>query len=117
MLFGAGFTIGNVLGSWAADRNLMRTLQLALFASCAALLVLTASAHDKPLAAAALSLVGASAYATVPGFTARVIGMAGGGGGTLASAAAVAAFNLGKPPAPTSAASPSRSATARRARD
>lgn len=95
VLFGAGFTLGNVVGSWAADKNLMLTLQLALLGSCVSLLVFVRTAHSEAGAAATLFAVGLCAYATVPGLTARVINVAGAGGRTLASSAAVSAFNIG----------------------
>jgi len=94
-LFGAGFTVGNVVGAWAADKNLMLTVRLALLGSFLALLVFVDASHNKAGAAATLFVVGMFAYATVPGFTARVIDMAGSAGNTLASAAVVSAFNLG----------------------
>lgn len=94
VLFGAGFAVGNVVGALAADKNEMLTLRIALLGSFLSLMALGATSHDKPAAAAALFLVGMFAFATVPGFTARVIRLAG-ARATLASSAAASAFNLG----------------------
>jgi DHA1 family inner membrane transport protein len=95
VLFGAGLTLGNVVGAWAADRRLMASLQIVLIGLVAVLAAFAETAHERVGAAVTLFLVGFFAYATVPGFTARVINMAGASGATLASSAAVAAFNLG----------------------
>jgi DHA1 family inner membrane transport protein len=95
VLFGSGLTVGNLAGARAADRNLMGTLCAALAGLVVVLLVFTATSHQQFAAAVTLFLVGAFAYATVPGFTARVINSPGTTGTTLASSAAVAAFNLG----------------------
>lgn len=94
-LFGAGMVVGNLIGARAADFNMMRTLVLALAGLVLVMVVFSAALHDKATAATALFILGGFAYATVPGFTMRVINSASSSGNTLASAAAVAAFNLG----------------------
>ncbi len=95
VLFGAGLTVGNLAGARAADHDLMATLRFVLLGLTVMLLVFAETSHQRVAAAVTLFGVGAFAYATVPGFTARVINSAGSAGSTLASSAAVAAFNLG----------------------
>jgi MFS transporter, DHA1 family, inner membrane transport protein len=95
VVFGTGLTLGNIAGARAADKNLMAALRRILLALTATLAAFTWTSHDRVGAAITLFLVGFFAYATVPGFTIRVINSAGGESATLASSAAVAAFNLG----------------------
>jgi MFS transporter, DHA1 family, inner membrane transport protein len=95
VVFGTGLTVGNVVGARAADKNLMPALLRILVALTVTLAAFTWTSHDRVSAAVTLFLVGFFAYATVPGFTTRVINSAGVHSATLASSAAVAAFNLG----------------------
>ncbi|QUQ62300.1 MFS transporter arabinose efflux permease [Kutzneria sp. CA-103260] len=88
VVFGVGLVIGNWLGARAADWRLMGTI-ITLLTILAALLLVFAEFPS----VITLFLLGVVAFATVPAFTSRVI--ATGGGTTLASSAAVAAFNLG----------------------
>ncbi|WP_405637701.1 MFS transporter [Streptomyces sp. NBC_01178] len=94
VLFGIGMFLGNLLGGKFADRALMPMLFTALSALTAALLLFTATAHDKILAAITLSLIGALGFATVPPLQKRVLDQAS-AAPTLASAANIGAFNLG----------------------
>jgi DHA1 family inner membrane transport protein len=96
VVFGLGFVIGNLAGARAADTHLMPTLIGLLAGMVVILAVFPVTAHGRISAAVTLFLLGACAYATVPGFTTRVINSAADAeSSTLASSAAVAAFNLG----------------------
>ncbi len=88
VVFGVGLVLGNWVGARAADWKLMGTI-ITLLSTLVALLLVFAEFPS----VATLFLLGVVAFATVPAFTSRVI--VTGGGTTLASSAAVAAFNLG----------------------
>jgi len=88
VVFGVGLVLGNWLGARAADWRLMTTIIVLLTALTVLLLVFAAWPS-----AVTLFALGVVAFATVPAFTSRVF--VTGGGTTLASSAAVAAFNLG----------------------
>jgi DHA1 family inner membrane transport protein len=94
VLFGVGMFLGNLLGGKFADRRLMPMLFTALAGLTAALLLFTATAHNKVLAAITLSLIGALGFATVPPLQKWVLDQAS-AAPTLASAANIGAFNLG----------------------
>jgi DHA1 family inner membrane transport protein len=94
VLFGVGMFLGNLLGGRFADRRLMPMLFTALGGLSVALLLFTATAHDKVLAAITLSLIGALGFATVPPLQKWVLEQAS-AAPTLASAANIGAFNLG----------------------
>ncbi|MFI8194160.1 MFS transporter [Streptomyces sp. NPDC085946] len=94
VLFGVGMFLGNLLGGRFADRALMPMLFTALAALTAALLLFTATAHNKALAAITLTLIGALGFATVPPLQKWVLDQAS-AAPTLASAANIGAFNLG----------------------
>ncbi|GAA3810361.1 MFS transporter [Streptomyces coacervatus] len=94
VLFGAGMFLGNLVGGRFADRALMPMLFTALGALSLALLLFTATAHNKVLAALTLTLIGALGFATVPPLQKWVLDQAS-AAPTLASAANIGAFNLG----------------------
>ncbi|MFJ8330140.1 MFS transporter [Streptomyces sp. NPDC094437] len=94
VLFGAGMFLGNLVGGRFADRALMPMLFTALGALSLTLLLFTATAHHKVLAALTLTLVGALGFATVPPLQKWVLDQAS-AAPTLASAANIGAFNLG----------------------
>ncbi|MFE7114160.1 MFS transporter [Streptomyces sp. NPDC057654] len=94
VLFGIGMFLGNLLGGKFADRRLMPMLLTTLAALTGALLLFTATAHNKVLAAITLSLIGALGFATVPPLQKWVLDQAS-AAPTLASAANIGAFNLG----------------------
>ncbi|MFE7330554.1 MFS transporter [Streptomyces sp. NPDC057565] len=94
VLFGIGMFLGNLIGGRFADRRLMPMLFTALAGLSAALLLFTATAHNKVLAAITLSLIGALGFATVPPLQKWVLDQAP-AAPTLASAANIGAFNLG----------------------
>lgn len=94
VLFGAGMFLGNLVGGRLADRALMPMLFTALGALSLALLLFTATAQHKVLAALTLTLIGALGFATVPPLQKWVLDQAS-AAPTLASAANIGAFNLG----------------------
>ncbi|MFJ4781922.1 MFS transporter [Streptomyces sp. NPDC088794] len=94
VLFGVGMFLGNLLGGRFADRALMPMLFTALAALTATLLLFTATAHNKALAAITLTLIGALGFATVPPLQKWVLDQAS-AAPTLASAVNIGAFNLG----------------------
>ncbi|MFG1640874.1 MFS transporter [Amycolatopsis sp. NPDC049252] len=94
VLFGAGLFAGNLLGGKAADRRLMPSLYVILAALALVLVVFVFTAHAKVPAAITIVLFGAAGFATVPPLQARVMAKAE-GAPALASAANIAAFNLG----------------------
>ncbi|WP_439382344.1 MFS transporter [Amycolatopsis lexingtonensis] len=94
VLFGAGLFAGNLLGGRAADRKLMPSLYVILAALAVVLVAFVFTAHAKVPAAITIALFGAAGFATVPPLQARVMAKAE-GAPALASAANIAAFNLG----------------------
>jgi len=94
VLFGIGMFLGNLVGGRFADRALMPMLFTALGALSLALLLFTATAHNKVLAAITLTLIGALGFSTVPPLQKWVLDQAS-AAPTLASAANIGAFNLG----------------------
>ncbi|MCX5063390.1 MFS transporter [Streptomyces sp. NBC_00201] len=94
VLFGVGMFLGNLVGGRFADRALMPMLFTALAALSLTLLLFTATAHNRVLAAITLTLIGALGFATVPPLQKWVLDQAS-AAPTLASAANIGAFNLG----------------------
>ena len=94
VLFGGGLFVGNLLGGKAADRKLMPSLYVILAALSVVLLVFVFTAHAQLPAAITIALFGAAGFATVAPLQARVMQKAE-GAPALASAANIAAFNLG----------------------
>ncbi|WP_116109317.1 MFS transporter [Amycolatopsis ruanii] len=94
VLFGGGLVVGNLLGGKAADRALMPSLYVILAALAVVLVAFVFTAHAQLPAAVTIALFGAAGFATVPPLQARVMAKAG-DAPALASAANIAAFNLG----------------------
>jgi DHA1 family inner membrane transport protein len=94
VLFGGGLFIGNLLGGKAADKNLMPSLYVILATLSAVLVVFVFTAHAQLPAAITIAVFGAAGFATVAPLQARVMSKAA-GAPALASAANIAAFNLG----------------------
>lgn len=94
VLIGVGLFIGNLLGGRAADRALMPSLYASLAALAAVLFVFTATAHSQLGSVLTIALFGVAGFATVAPLQMRVLTKAA-GAPALASAANVAAFNLG----------------------
>ncbi|TDD45611.1 MFS transporter [Kribbella antibiotica] len=94
VLFGGGLVVGNLLGGKAADRSLMPSLYVILALLAAVLVVFVFTAHAKVPAAITIAIFGAAGFATVAPLQKRVMDKAA-GAPALASAANIAAFNLG----------------------
>ncbi|MEU4802438.1 MFS transporter [Actinosynnema sp. NPDC023587] len=94
VLFGAGLCVGNVLGGRAADRRLMPSLYAILALLVVVLVAFVFTAHSPLLSAVTIALLGVVGFATVAPLQTRVLHQAE-GAPALASAANIAAFNLG----------------------
>jgi DHA1 family inner membrane transport protein len=94
ILFGVGLSVGNIIGGRAADRAVMPSLCVILAVLAVVLFTFVFTAHSRPLAIGTIVLFGAAGFATVPPLQARVMQQAH-GAPALASAANIAAFNLG----------------------
>jgi DHA1 family inner membrane transport protein len=94
VLFGGGLFVGNLLGGKAADRKLMPSLYVILAALALVLVAFVFTAHAQVPAAITIAVFGAAGFATVPPLQMRVMAKAE-GAPALASAANIAAFNLG----------------------
>lgn len=94
VLFGVGLCVGNLLGGRAADWRLMPSLYVVLGSLALVLVVFVATAHAELPAAVTIAVFGAVGFATVPLLQMRVMQQAE-GAPALASAANIAAFNLG----------------------
>lgn len=94
VLFGVGLFAGNLLGGRAADRSVMKSVVVILISLAAVLTAFVFTAHSPVLAAITIVLFGAAGFATVPPLQMRVMQTAQ-GAPALASAANIAAFNLG----------------------
>jgi DHA1 family inner membrane transport protein len=94
VLFGVGLCVGNVLGGKAADKAVMRSLYVILGALALVLLVFVQTARAPLPAAITVFFFGVVGFATVPPLQTRVMQKAE-GAPALASAANIAAFNLG----------------------
>ncbi|MCE7011182.1 MFS transporter [Kibdelosporangium philippinense] len=94
VLFGVGMVAGNLFGGKAADKALMPSLYGILAVLAIVLGVFTFTAHAQIPAAITILVFGVAASATVAPLQARVMDKAE-GAPALASAANIAAFNLG----------------------
>ena len=94
VLFGGGFVVGNLVGGKLADRALMPSIYGILLTLAAVLALFTVTAHAKLPAAITVALLGAASMATAAPFQTRVMTTAA-AAPALASAANIAAFNLG----------------------
>ncbi|MFD0206500.1 MULTISPECIES: MFS transporter [Saccharothrix] len=94
VLFGAGLCVGNVIGGRAADRRLMPSLYAFLGLLAVVLVVFVFTARWPVPAAVTIAVFGVFGFATVAPLQARVLEQAS-GAPALASAANIAAFNLG----------------------
>lgn len=96
MLFGAGLTLGNVVGGRLADRALMPSLMSILVALALALVmaVFAGTSHAAVPAAVTVFLWGIAAFATVPPLQMRVVEKAS-HAPHLASTLNIGAFNVG----------------------
>ncbi|XAS64720.1 MFS transporter [Micrococcaceae bacterium Sec5.8] len=94
ILFGVGLFIGNTVGGKAADRNVDRTLLVALSVLVVVLVAFALTAGNQPMTIASMVLLGGFGFATVPGLQMRVMKYAT-TAPTLASGANIGAFNVG----------------------
>jgi DHA1 family inner membrane transport protein len=94
ILFGVGLFVGNTAGGKAADRNVDRTLLVALSALVVVLVIFALTSANQPMTIASMVLLGGFGFATVPGLQMRVMKYAT-AAPTLASGANIGAFNVG----------------------
>lgn len=94
VLFGAGLTVGNVVGGKLADRALMPSLMAILVALAAVMAVFAKTSHLPLPAAATVFVWGIMAFATVPPLQMRVVEKAR-HAPNLASTLNIGAFNVG----------------------
>jgi len=94
ILFGVGLFIGNTIGGKAADKNVDRTLLVALAVLVVVLTAFALTAGNQPMTIASMVLLGGFGFATVPGLQMRVMKYAT-SAPTLASGANIGAFNVG----------------------
>ncbi len=91
---GVGMTVGNVIGGWASDRDLTRTLLLG-FSTYIVIMALYATLAAQPVALFLLVFgVGATGSALIPSIQSRIIRIAG-DAELLGAAMNHAAFNVG----------------------
>ncbi len=93
-IYGVGLVIGNILGGRAADKALIPTIYGLLTALAILLGIFVFTAHYKIPAAITLFLLGAIGFGLVSPLQKYILNKAE-GAPTLASAANIAAFNLG----------------------
>ncbi len=94
VLFGAGITIGNIIGGKLADRKLMPSLIGILLVLAVVLAVFTITDQYKVPALITIFILGIAAFGTVPGLQLHMLNTAK-EAPTLASTLNIAAFNLG----------------------
>ncbi|MFI6653659.1 MFS transporter [Streptomyces sp. NPDC050529] len=94
VLFGVGLCAGNLIGGKVADRALMPSLYVILTLLALVLAAFVFTARAPVPAAITIAVFGAVGFATVPPLQMRVMQKAE-GAPALASAANIAAFNLG----------------------
>jgi DHA1 family inner membrane transport protein len=95
LVFGAGLSIGNIVGGRLADRGLARALTGTLAGLVVVLMALAPALSAEAPAIIFVGLLGAAACATVAPLQLRVLQKAGSAGRNLASSLNIAAFNLG----------------------
>jgi DHA1 family inner membrane transport protein len=94
VLFGIGLFIGNFVGGWAADRDLTRTLRVLSLLLPVVLIAYGMLASYRIPVAVLLVVMGLVGFAATPALQLRVMRFAH-DAPTMASAANIAAFNLG----------------------
>ncbi|MEV4258961.1 MFS transporter, partial [Spirillospora sp. NPDC049652] len=94
VLFGVGVFAGNLLGGRFADRALVPALYATIGTTAALTFLFIPAAHNKVTLVAGILLLGAAGFSTVAPLQLRVLNVAK-GAPTMASAANIAAFNLG----------------------
>lgn len=91
---GIGMTIGNVIGGWASDRDLTRTLLIGFGALVAVLALYATSAGNPVLLFILVFGIGATSSSLIPSVQARIIRIAG-DAELLGAALNHASFNVG----------------------
>ncbi|MCP2341976.1 MFS transporter [Actinomadura rupiterrae] len=94
ILFGVGVFAGNLVGGRFADRALVPALYATIGATAAMTFLFLPAAHNKVTLVIGITVLGAAGFSTVAPLQLRVLNVAK-GAPTLASAANIAAFNLG----------------------
>ncbi|MFC5183172.1 MFS transporter [Actinomadura harenae] len=94
ILFGLGVFAGNILGGRFADRAMFPALFATIGATAALAFLFVPAAHTKATLVVGILLLGAAGFSTVAPLQLRVLDVAK-GAPTMASAANIAAFNLG----------------------
>jgi MFS transporter, DHA1 family, inner membrane transport protein len=93
VLFGVGMTAGNLVGARLADRNLMRTVYLAMSLEIVVAASFFLTAHHKISAAVTIVLFPFTASMMLPAIQSRLVTLAG-GAPNLAAASMHSAFNI-----------------------
>lgn len=93
-LFGAGLTLGNIVGGKLSDWKLMFTLVGMLILHILVLFLFSLTSHIKIVTVITIFVWGFAAFGTVPGYQMRVLEKAK-SAPNLASALNIGAFNLG----------------------
>ena len=94
VLFGAGLTVGNMIGGKLADRALMPSLLGVLIALAVIMAIFTRTSHETVPAVVTIFAWGIAAFATVPPLQMRVVETAR-QAPNLASTLNIGAFNIG----------------------
>jgi len=94
IIVGVGMTVGNLVGGWAADRNIMRSVFSFFGVFALSLVGLALSASSVPGLLVFAFMIGASSAALSPAIQTRLMDVAG-DSQTLAAAVNHASLNLG----------------------
>lgn len=93
-VLGIGMTIGNMIGGWASDRNLTKTVLFGFSAFIVSLVLYTLLASSKVGLFASVFLIGITQSILIPSIQARLIRIAG-KAALLGAAVNHSAFNIG----------------------
>ncbi|WP_178945184.1 MFS transporter [Kocuria sp. TGY1127_2] len=93
-VMGIGMTIGNMIGGWASDRNLTKTVLFGFTAFIISLVLYTLLAPSKPGLFITVFLIGVTQSILIPSIQARLIRIAG-KAALLGAAVNHSAFNIG----------------------
>jgi DHA1 family inner membrane transport protein len=93
VLFGVGMTLGNLVGARLADRDLMRTIYVAMSCEVLVAILFYFGARSELSAAVLILLFPATSMALLPALQNRIVTLAG-GSPNLAAASIHAAFNI-----------------------
>jgi DHA1 family inner membrane transport protein len=93
MVFGLGMTAGVLIGARFADRSLMKTLCVSIFAECVISGLFFFACRNKVTAVIGIFLFAFTAMSSVPALQSRIVTLAG-GAPNLAAASIQGAFNI-----------------------